>query len=123
MVGFEYLDNQHKELVKMTNALFESCKLGSKAADEAFLQTIKKAVAYARNHFSEEEKYMLTANYPNLAEQRQQHSDFMETVLKSMHDFEAGKTAPIEMARFLKTWLLNHIAKSDKQYVPYLAKL
>ena len=122
-VGFEPIDNQHKELVKMTSSLFESCKQGSAAADEAFLQTIKKAVGYARNHFSEEEKYMLTANYPNLTEHRKLHDDFMASVLSAMHEFEAGNTAPIEMARFLKNWLLSHIAKVDKQYSPYLAKL
>jgi hemerythrin len=40
-----------------------------------------------------------------------------------MSEFEAGNTAPIELAQFLKKWLLNHIAVSDKQYAPFLAKL
>ncbi|MCL1812932.1 MAG: bacteriohemerythrin [Treponema sp.] len=122
-VGFEPMDNQHKELVKMINELFEACKQGTAAADKVFLQTIKKAVEYARNHFSEEEKYMLQADFPNLSEQRKQHDDFVASVLKSMQDYKAGDTAGIEMARFLKDWLLNHIAISDKQYAPYMAKL
>ena len=122
-VGFEYIDNQHKELVKMINELFDSCRQESDVADKAFLQTVKKAANYARDHFSDEDGYMAKAGFPNLIEHRKQHDDFMATVLKSMHEFEAGNTAPIEMARFLKTWLLNHIAKSDKQYAPYLAKL
>ena len=122
-VGFEAIDNQHKELIKMINALFESCKQGTKAADAAFLQTIKKAVDYARTHFSEEAQYMLNANYPDVKEHRKQHDDFVTTVLKSMQEFEAGKTAPVELARFLKHWLLNHIAVTDKKYAPYLAKL
>ena len=122
-VGFEPMDNQHKELVKMTNDLFESCKHGATTADSAFLKTIKKAVEYARNHFSEEEKYMLQATYPDLSEHRVQHDNFVATVLNAMHDFEAGKTAPIELARFLKQWLLNHIAVTDKKYSPYMAKL
>ena len=122
-VGFEYIDNQHKELVRMINELFESCKQGSDAADKVFLQTVKKAANYARDHFSDEDGYMVKASFPDLLAHRKLHDDFLETVLKSMHNYEAGNTAPIEMARFLKTWLLNHIAKSDKQYAPYLAKL
>ena len=122
-VGFEPIDNQHKELVKMTNELFESSKRGAAVADKAFLQTIKKAADYARDHFSDEDKYMVEAGFPNLMEHRKQHDNFLETVLKAMQEFEAGKTAPIDMARFLKNWLLSHIAKSDKQYAPYLAKL
>ena len=122
-VGFEPIDNQHKELVKMTNELFESSKGGAAAADKAFLRTVKRAADYARDHFSDEDKYMVQAGFPNLNEHRKQHDSFLETILKAMQEFEAGKTAPIEMARFLKNWLLNHIAVSDKQYVPFLAKL
>ena len=122
-VGFEPIDNQHKELVKMINGLFESSKEGAAAADKTFLQTIKKAADYARDHFSQEDKYMVQAGFPNLSEHRKQHDDFLETVIKAMQEFETGKTAPIELAQFLKKWLLNHIAVSDKQYAPYLAKL
>ena len=122
-VGFDPIDNQHKELVKMTNELFESCEKGATIADKAFLQTIKKAADYARDHFSDEDKYMVQAGFPNLSEHRKQHADFLEAVIKAMQEFEAGKTAPIDMARFLKNWLLNHIAVSDKQYAPYLAKM
>ena len=122
-VGFEPIDKQHKELAMMTNELFEQCKQGASAADKTFFQTIKKAGDYARIHFSDEEKYMQQAKFPNIREHIKQHSDFLDTVIKSLSDFEAGKTAPIELARFLKKWLLNHIAVSDKEYAPYLAKL
>ena len=122
-VDFEPIDIQHKELVTMVNVLFDACRQGADAADKVFLQTIKKAVVYARNHFSDEEQYMLKASYPDLNNHRKLHDDFVATVLKSMQEYESGNTAPVDMAQFLKKWLLNHIAISDKQYAPYLAKL
>ena len=122
-VGFDPIDNQHKELVRMTNELFENSKQGAAVADKAFLQTIKKAAEYAREHFSEEDKYMRQIDFPKLSEHRKLHDDFLETIIKAMHEFEAGKTAGIELARFLKKWLLTHIAECDKQYMPYLEKL
>jgi len=122
-VGFEPIDNQHKELVKIINELFNSCKKGAAAADKVFLHAIKEAANYAVNHFSDEDKYMVKVGFPKLAEHRKQHDDFVATVLKSINEFEAGKTAPIDLAHFLKNWLLNHIAISDKQYAPYLKKL
>ena len=122
-VGFDPIDDQHKELVKMINELFESCKQGAAVADKAFMQTVKKAAAYARDHFSNEDKYMVEAGYPKLSEHRKLHDDFLNTVLKSIQDFSAGNKEPIELARFLKQWLLTHIAEADKQYAPYLAKL
>jgi len=121
-VGFDPIDEQHKELVKMTNELFEACKQGVIAADMAFLQIIQKALAYAETHFADEEEYLSEVNYPYLDEQKDQHEDFVAEVQKSIEEFEAGNTEPIYLARFLKTWLLNHIAVYDKKYAPYLAK-
>ena len=121
-VGFEPIDDQHKNLVLMTNELFLACKEGAIAADIAFLQTVKKAVEYAETHFADEEGYMLEANYPRFDEHKKQHEDFVASVVKSIEEFEAGNAKPIEMARFLKKWLLNHIAICDKKYMPYLVK-
>jgi hemerythrin len=122
-VGFEAIDKQHKELVTMTNQLFEGCKAGAAAADTTFLKILRRAAEYAQTHFADEEKYMVQANYPNLDVHRKAHREFGNTVIKAIRTFEDGNTAPIEMARFLKDWLLNHIAKMDKEYAPYLAKL
>jgi hemerythrin len=122
-VGFEPIDDQHKELVKMTGELFDACEEGVLTADMAFLETIKKALDYAETHFADEEDYMRDANYPHLGEQKNQHAAFVAEVQKSIEEFEAGNIEPIDMARFLKKWLLNHIAVSDKRYAPYLAKL
>ena len=119
-VNFELIDNQHKELVRMTNSLFEGCKMGSTAADNAFMQTIRGAVEYAQTHFYTEEKYMKQVNYPDLAAHKQEHDSFVSTVVAAVKDFEEGKSEPISLARFLKQWLLTHIAQSDKKYSPYL---
>ena len=119
-VDFEMIDNQHKELVRMTNTLFEGCKMGSTAADFAFIKTIRGAVEYAQTHFFTEEKYMKLANYPEMAVHKQEHDSFVATVVKAVQEFEDGKSEPIALARFLKNWLLTHIAESDKKYAPYL---
>ena len=122
-VGFELIDNQHKGLVLMTNELFQGCKGGGDIAHDAFMRTIRKAVEYAQTHFYTEEKYMKQTNYPGLETHKMEHENFIEEVKKALVDFESGKAEPINLARFLKKWLLNHIALSDKQYAPFLAKL
>ena len=122
-VGFGPMDDQHKTLVNMTNELFQACEQGVIAADMAFLQIIQKALAYAETHFADEEGYLVEADYPHLDEQKEQHENFVAEVQKSIEEFEAGNIEPIYLARFLKKWLLNHIAVFDKKYAPYLAKL
>ena len=121
-VGFDPIDEQHKVLVKMTNEMFQACEQGVLAADVAFLQIIQKALDYAETHFTDEEEYLSEANYPHLDEQKDQHEDFVAEVQKSIDEFEAGNIEPIFLARFLKKWLLNHIAVYDKKYAPYLGK-
>ena len=122
-VNFKTIDDQHKELVRMTNTLFEGCKMGSTAADFVFIKTIRSAVEYAQTHFYTEEKYMKMANYPDVTVHKQEHDSFVATVVKAVKDFEEGNSEPIALARFLKKWLLTHIAESDKKYAPYLVDL
>ena len=119
-VNFELIDNQHKELVRMTNALFEGCKKGNTAADVAFMKTIRGAVEYAQTHFYTEEKYMKQTNYPELDIHKQEHESFVATVIHAVKEFEENNSDPLALARFLKQWLLTHIAQSDKKYAPYL---
>ena len=122
-VGFAPIDDQHKVLVAMTNQLFEDSKKRVATADVAFLQTVQKAVEYAQTHFTAEENYMSQVSYPNLAAHKEQHRQFELQIAGSLKEFEKGGTAPIELVRFLKNWLLGHIAQSDKQYAPFLKRL
>jgi len=122
-VGFELIDNQHKGLAVMVNSLFESCKRGALIADKAYLEAVKNAMIYAQTHFSDEEKYMAMADYPELDKHKIQHDEFVLKIESYYDLYEKGKMAPIELAKFLKNWILNHIAVSDKKYAPYLAKL
>jgi len=122
-LGFKPIDDQHKKLVLIINELFTACKEGVIAADMAFLETAKKTLDYTETHFADEEDYMREVNYPRFNEHKKQHEDFIASVQKTIDEFESGNTEPIEMARYLKKWLLTHIAVTDKQYVPYLARL
>jgi len=121
-VGFKPIDDQHKNLVLMTNELFLACKEGGIEADIGFLRTVKQAVEYTETHFADEEGYMREANYPHYDEHKKQHEDFVAAILKMIEEYEKENMEPIDMARYLKKWLLNHIAISDKKYMPYLVK-
>ena len=120
-VGSELVDNQHKGLVEMTNALFMGCE--RRDGMLSFMRTIQKAVNYAKTHFATEERFMQKTNYPDYAAHKAEHESFVAEVLKQVKRFEDGVCAPIDFALFLKDWLLNHIAISDKKYSPYLKNI
>jgi hemerythrin-like metal-binding protein len=121
-VGNTVIDDQHKKLVVMINDLFQLDQDGTASTKAVFAKAFNKAGEYAQTHFNEEEKILEDANYPNLAEHKKQHVSFMSEVWKEFASFNEGSGSPVGLARFLKKWLLNHIAVIDKQYVPYLEK-
>ena len=123
IVGYALLDDQHKKLVAMTNELIRGCKEGGAAAQESFGQAFEKAAEYAKTHFADEEWYLTHVLFPDLESHKKQHHKFLFDVVNLANEVESGNTAPIEMVRFLKNRLLNHIAVSDKQYAPYMKKI
>jgi hemerythrin len=116
-VGIKLIDDQHKGLINMTNDLFLSCLKGDDVARRFFKKVIRGAVDYIKVHFDTEEKIMRKINYPGYAAHKREHEDFVAEVLLRVKDFEEGrKFVPNVFARFLKEWVLTHIAMSDKQY-------
>ncbi|ULQ59627.1 bacteriohemerythrin [Brucepastera parasyntrophica] len=118
------VDDQHKHLVSMTNELYEGCLLGGEAAHAYFQKAIHEAVQYVQKHFATEEKILKTVNYPEYSIHKKEHEDFILEVLQQVKNFQEGKKfVPNNFVRFLREWVLTHIAVSDKKYADYLLKL
>ncbi|MDR1930134.1 MAG: bacteriohemerythrin [Treponema sp.] len=123
-VGIKLIDDQHKELLKLTNDLFNHC-IGDEEAEEAYFKSIiDGAVKYVKVHFATEEKIMLSTKFPGYMEHKREHDRFVLTVVQQVKDFEDGKKFILaSFTRFLKDWILTHIAVMDKQYFQYFKKL
>ena len=123
-VGVKIIDEQHKELLHLTNELYNTCKQGEEFSREAFQRAAKVAVDYVGKHFSNEEKIMDTIKYPNMAAHKAEHKDFVKQILASVKDFEDGRYfVPNTFVRFLRDWILSHIAMTDKDMGDYLLVL
>jgi hemerythrin len=123
-VGIPAIDRQHKELLNITNDLYNACQLGDEAAREHFMNVIHRAVEYVKFHFSAEEQIMERIKFPESAEHKKQHESFVKRVLENVGEFESGKKfVPNTFVRFLKDWILTHIAMSDQKYHTYIIEL
>jgi len=122
-VEFPEIDEQHKKLVAITNELLQSSKDKSSFSKAGLLIAFSDACKYAVTHFEAEEKYMKKSRFPDLNTHKKEHEDFLAKVTDAFNKFEVDEFAAIDLAIFLKKWLLNHIAVVDKQYSPYLKKL
>lgn len=114
-VGIKEINDQHKKLVDFTNILFESCRHGLDEANETFSKTLQEAVDYVNIHFTYEEKIMQQLNYPRYLQHKQAHQSFVQKVIEEATAFKEGKKfVPNSFVRFLKDWLLEHIAIQDQ---------
>ena len=119
-VNVKECDTQHRKLVKIINDLFDA--MSQKKTRDVLQKILTELVEYTMYHFSTEENLFKIADYPNAALQKAEHEKFTKTILDFKKKFEESATTliSIELLKFLKDWLLNHISVSDKKYGAYL---
>ena len=123
-VGIKLIDDQHKGLLNLVNDLFNHVSADEATERAYFQKVIQTAVNYVKVHFATEEKIMLATRFPGYAEHKKAHDTFVLTVVDSIRDFEAGKKFTLTgFTRFLKDWVLTHIAIMDKQYFTYFKRI
>jgi hemerythrin len=100
-----------------------ACLKDSGEAKHYFMEIIHSALEYVRTHFSTEEQIMEKIEYPGLAHHKKEHESFIHQILINAKDFEEGSMrAPAVLAKYLKEWILSHIAIEDKQYYYYILR-
>ncbi len=118
-VGIFQLDTQHKNLVNMINNLYEAMNTGK--GKEVIPKIIKDMSAYAVTHFSTEEKLMVQYGYSEYEIHKKEHEAFVKKVQEFSSEIAKGNlTITLNVANFLKNWLINHIQGTDKKYGPFL---
>jgi len=123
-MGIKLIDDQHKGLLDFVNDLFNH-STGKENEERAYFKdVIDVAVSYIKTHFATEEKYMIATKFPGYAEHKKAHDEFILNVVKTVKDFEAGKRLVLDkFARFLKDWVLSHVAGMDVLYAQYFKKI
>jgi len=122
--GVKLIDDQHKELVVLVNEMFNHVTGNDLQEHNYFNRVINDAVAYVKTHFATEEKLMLATKFEGYAEHKREHDKFVLTVVENIKDYEAGKRLTLSsFTKFLKDWVLSHIALMDKKYFEYFQKI
>ena len=121
--GIEFIDNEHKKLFQLADETYE-------VLHDDFLQDktpeitrlISELIDYTRLHFSHEEEYQKSINYPYMAQHAAQHRQFEDSLADIDvdalgNDVEAQNELIENILEFLTNWLINHIKKVDKLLV------
>jgi hemerythrin len=122
--GVKVIDEQHQELVKLVNEMFNHVTGNDIQEHNYFNRVIYEMVNYVKSHFATEERIMLLSEFEGYAEHKREHLLFIRTVVDNIRDYESGKRLTLSsFTKFLKDWILSHIAVMDKQYFEYFRKI
>lgn len=121
-VGLDSIDNDHKKLLGMINQLQTASHY---TTDDKMIECIlDDLIDYTKYHFSREEKIMHDCEYPELEAHKKLHRDMINQVSAFIDEYRVHNTRTIDdVTQYLKSWLINHINGSDKEYIPYLKNI
>lgn len=117
ITNYVKIDNDHKKLVDLINKLYDAM-LSGKGRDVCG-RVLDELFDYAKTHFALEERLMEANNYAKTAEHKAEHAHLVKKVseFKIEYDLDISLTVNTSLLTFLRDWLINHIAKSDKLLV------
>lgn len=111
------VDRQHRVLIDIINALRAA---GPKGGEE-MRRIMKELTDYTVFHFSFEEKMLQDNAYPEYPEHKRAHDKLVEQVGQLNGEVQTGKASvTVDLFKFLRSWLNNHIRGTDRRYGPYL---
>lgn len=119
-VGHAGVDAQHRQLIGYMNEFHAANAAGQPSGANRALNSL---VAFTVKHFSEEEVLMQKQGYPEFANHKKQHENLLNLVQKLVGRYQEDPSdkSAVDLANFLKNWLVNHILGVDKKYTPFLA--
>ena len=119
-VGINSIDEQHKKLVNMINALNDAKLTGG--SSELLGKIFNGLAAYTQKHFTYEENMFAEFGYSNSEEHKRQHNELIAQVAELKEKFMENPRGTIndDLMIFLKRWLTNHIMRTDKDYAEFL---
>lgn len=115
------IDNDHRHLVGLVNELYEAMKTGH--GYEQVNALLDQLLAYADEHFANEEGFMRACNYPQIQAHILEHQEFRDKVGEMDRERRAGESLPsTELMDFLCSWLRTHVFDSDKEFGTYMKR-
>ena len=120
-VGIDEIDGQHRKWIGIINDLHDS--LTQSKGDDVLSRLVREMEEYTDFHFSEEEKLLERAGYPDLSKHRLTHYSFRQQVLRLKGEILNGEMVlRTQVMSIVKNWLEEHILREDKAYGEFIRK-
>lgn len=108
----ERLDNDHKQLLKITNRLTQ--RAGASNNSEILTESLYQLLRFIESHFKTEEEIMLKNNCKEYEKHKQLHNEFHKNIAKFCHQAMKQQT-PIthDLLTLLQHWITRHIVEEN----------
>ena len=119
--GIDLIDDDHRQLVGMINALTEAITEGR--GRDVMGKVLDNLVTYYKVHFGREEEIMVLTNFPGYEQHKFEHDKFIAEVDQLKSNFDSGAIINSSYVdKFLSDWLRNHIIKVDTKLAATLRR-
>ena len=116
-VGITMIDEEHTHLFELVEEAYQLLKKEFVFDKyDQMMSILQELRDYTKKHFSDEEEYMESIDYPAIFIQKAQHKIFVKKLeeVGEMNLDENQDGVIEELLSFLTDWLVNHIMKMDK---------
>lgn len=107
----ETINAQHKELFRLANFVENIDPRSITKLELASL--FKEFFNYMQEHFSEEEAYMQSLDYPLLEEHKKLHQEIIDTITNILKEKRTIEELQQAMKDASHRWLVEHILNND----------
>src|SRR5574344_1370174 len=116
-LGMSEIDEQHRTLFEIMNKMWQAIVHNEKQS--TMVEILQALELYTVQHFTEEEIFMQSFNYPNFDKHILLHRHFIQKIADEKERVSKGEKPSLDLLHFLRDWLLNHILVQDKHYADY----
>ncbi|WP_333804005.1 bacteriohemerythrin [Sulfurospirillum sp.] len=113
----DLLDQQHKELFKLANFVYNLDPTSTKKNEVATL--FKAFYQYMDTHFKDEEAYMASISYPLLDEHKKLHQEIIANLNHILKTKKTVQELQASMKYAAQKWLSEHILENDLKIIAW----
>ena len=124
VLGVDQIDEQHRRIFQVTNQLLQARDRGD--GEKRLFALLAFLNQYVRDHFSQEETYMVRYGYEHYQDHLAEHQEFSKKFAEIQETFQTigpSLRLVVQTTRFLADWLKQHIPNTDRAMVEFLRPL
>lgn len=117
-LGIDKIDEQHEKLFNLVNDLRYRFHAGPKG--EGVSEAIIQLVQFGNEHFTFEEAFLSSINFPHYASHKRTHAGFNRRIKEYLLRLKNNRPVSyFEILAFLQDWIVKHILKDDARYAEF----